>query len=213
MRIQLFCESNQFILRLSVIGSLFLLSFQCHSIDKSGKEYRESTLGLHTFGLYLFTPSFFSYQCNFWRCDDDQKLARIIHCRSQKHHVLVLGIYPDAALFRWGIRLLQFRPSDADEKYLTWSANGLPKPRMFFSYIHLDAILEIKITLKIRVVSSSTCILCLHKEWTRASTNISIHLLTYAMHVDQSPSTRNPTQIPCSNHLRRSGLSLMHKTF
>ena len=46
-RIKSFCESNLFILKLSVIGCLFRLSFQCHRIDRGGKEYRESTLGLH----------------------------------------------------------------------------------------------------------------------------------------------------------------------
>ena len=35
-RIQSFCESNLlFILKLSVIGCLFLLSFQCHRIDRA----------------------------------------------------------------------------------------------------------------------------------------------------------------------------------
>ena len=37
-RIQSFCESNLFILKLSVIGCLFLLSFQCPMIDRGGKE-------------------------------------------------------------------------------------------------------------------------------------------------------------------------------
>ena len=43
-----------FILKLSVIGCLFLLSFQCHRIDRGGKEYRESTLGLHGRLDYLY---------------------------------------------------------------------------------------------------------------------------------------------------------------
>lgn len=34
---------------------------------------------------------------------------------------------------------------------------------------------------------SSTCILWLHKEWTRISTNISIPSLTYVMHMDINP--------------------------
>ena len=46
-RTQSFCESNLFILKLSVVGYLFLLSFQCHWIDRGGKEYCESTLVLH----------------------------------------------------------------------------------------------------------------------------------------------------------------------
>ena len=43
-----------FILKLSVNGCLFLLSFQCHRIDRGGKEYRESTLGLHGRLDYLY---------------------------------------------------------------------------------------------------------------------------------------------------------------
>ena len=46
-RTQSFCGSNLFILTLSVIGCLFLLSFQFHRIDGGGKEYCESTLVLH----------------------------------------------------------------------------------------------------------------------------------------------------------------------
>ena len=49
-----------FILILSVIGCLFLLSFQCHWINRGGKEYRESTLGLHGFGLFIITSPFCS---------------------------------------------------------------------------------------------------------------------------------------------------------
>ena len=45
-----------FILKLSVIGCLFLLSFQCHQIDRDRKEYRESTLGLHgVWTIYIYT--------------------------------------------------------------------------------------------------------------------------------------------------------------
>ena len=54
-------QTYLFILKLSVIGCLFLLSFQCHRIDRGGKEYRESTLGLHgRFGLFIFIPPFCS---------------------------------------------------------------------------------------------------------------------------------------------------------
>ena len=45
--IQSFCEWNLIILKLSVIGCLFLLSFQCHRIHRGRKEYLESTLRLH----------------------------------------------------------------------------------------------------------------------------------------------------------------------
>ena len=58
-----------FILKLSVIGCLFLLSFQCHRIDRGGKEYRESMLGFHASGrldyLYLHHP-FAVYQHRFF---------------------------------------------------------------------------------------------------------------------------------------------------
>ena len=46
-RIQSFCGSNIIILKLSVIGCLFLSSFQCHRIDRGGKVYCESMLRLY----------------------------------------------------------------------------------------------------------------------------------------------------------------------
>ena len=45
-QIQSFCRPNLFIYRLSYLDAHFL-SFQCHRIDRGGKEYRESTLGLY----------------------------------------------------------------------------------------------------------------------------------------------------------------------
>ena len=63
-RIQSFCESNLFSLRDSVLGCLFILSFQCHRIDRDWKEYREHTLRLHGRSEYAtykkITPSFYS---------------------------------------------------------------------------------------------------------------------------------------------------------
>ena len=56
-----------FILKLSVIRCLFLLSFQCHRIDRGGKEYREFTLELHgrLDYLYLHHP-FAAYQHRYF---------------------------------------------------------------------------------------------------------------------------------------------------
>ena len=61
-----------FILKISIIGCLFLLSFQCHRIDRGGKEYRESTLGLQgrLDYLYLHHPFAVYQHRHFWRCDD-----------------------------------------------------------------------------------------------------------------------------------------------
>ena len=56
-----------FILKLSVNGCLFLLYFQCHRIDRGGKEYRESTLGLHGCLDYLYLHhSFAVYQHRYF---------------------------------------------------------------------------------------------------------------------------------------------------
>ena len=77
-----------FILELSVIGCLFRLSFQCHRIDRGGKEYRESTLGLHgrLDFLYLHHPFAVHQHRYFWRSNDCLQLARIIYCRSRQKH-------------------------------------------------------------------------------------------------------------------------------
>ena len=68
---------------------------------------------------------------------------------------------------------------------------------MFPLYFHLDSNIGNKKShrkyvvvqggRRLSSVVSSTCILWLHKEWTRDSSNISIHSLTYAMHVDVDP--------------------------
>ena len=68
-QIQSFCKSESsllFILAL-VLRCLFLLSLQCHRIGRGGKEYRESTLGLHGRSDYaIFIILFTVYQHSYF---------------------------------------------------------------------------------------------------------------------------------------------------
>ena len=103
---------------------------------------------------------------------------------------LVFGIYPDTALFSLRYPPPFNHPNLAMRMKLPY--DGLPKPRMFPLYFHLDANIGNKNSCgKYVAVQGAASQVYLHsitsQRMNERLTNISIHSLTYAMHVDINP--------------------------